>query len=59
MLFCRRLIFFFFSKSNFFKKNTLRNTISVSNSLDPDQVCYQQRPLVGKEFAEDTSSYIT
>ena len=35
MLFCCQLIFF--SKSTF-SKNSFRNTIRVSNSLDPDQV---------------------
>ena len=35
MLFCRLLTFF---KINFFKKNSFRNTIWVSNRLDPDQV---------------------
>ena len=33
--FCRLLIFFF--KIHFFRKNSFRNTIRVSNTLDPDQ----------------------
>ena len=60
MLFCRLLIF---SKTNV-SKNSFRNTILVSNRLDPDQdrhfvgpdlgpsVCkgYQQTTLVGNEL---------
>ena len=34
MLFCHLLIFF---QNQLFKKNSFRNTIRVSNSLDPDQ----------------------
>ena len=41
MLFCRLLIFF--KKSNFSEKN-FRNTIRVSNILDPDQTCHFVRP---------------
>ena len=61
ILFCRLLIFF---KINFLKKNSLRNTIKMSNSLDLDQaqrlsgliwiqtVCkgYQQTTLVDKDL---------
>ena len=48
MLFCRLLIFF--SKSIFldffWKKKSVRNTIRVSNSLDPDQA----RRFVGPDL---------
>ena len=43
--FCRLLIFFFF-QNHPFRNNTFRNTIRVSNSLDPDQV----RHLVGPDL---------
>ena len=36
-LFICGLLLFFFSKSFFFFENSFRNTIIVSNSLDPDQ----------------------
>ena len=63
MLFCGLLIF---SKSTFSKKN-FKNTIRVSNSLDPDHArpffgpdlapncCedYQQMTLVGKELKKN------
>ena len=56
MLFCRRLIFF---KINFLK-NSFRNTIRVSNSLDPDQAQHFVGPDLGqnclqKLSADDTS----
>ena len=41
MLFCPLLIFF--SKSTF-AKNSFRNTIRVSNSLDPDQARHYAGP---------------
>ena len=59
MLLCHLLIFF---QNQLFEKNSFRNTIRVSNSLDPDQAGhlvgliwvqtvskgYQQTALVGK-----------
>ena len=56
MLFCRLLIFF---KSTF-SKNSFRNTIRVSNSLDPDQVRRFVGPELGPNYllklsADDTS----
>ena len=42
MLFCCLLIFFF--KIKLFLKNSFRNTIRVSNSLDPDQARLLVRP---------------
>ena len=56
MLFCRLLIFF---KINFFI-NSLRNTIRVSNSLDPDQARHFVGPDLGPNClqrltADDTS----
>ena len=57
-LFCRLLIF---SKSTFLK-NSFRNTIRVSNSLDPDQARHSVGPDLGpnclqKLSAEDTRRY--
>ena len=64
-LICRLLIFFF--RVNFFA-NSFRNTIRVSNSLDPDQkrsgliwvqtVCqsYLQATLAGKELTDQYCS---
>ena len=46
MLFCRLLIFFFFSKSFFFSKYSFKFTILVSNRLGPDQA----RPFVGPDL---------
>ena len=43
MLFCHRLIFF---KINFFLKNSFKNTLRVSNGLDPDQ----DRHFVGPDL---------
>ena len=43
MFFCRLLIF---SKSTF-SKNSFRNTINVSNSLDPDQARHFVEPDLG------------
>ena len=56
MLFCRLLIFF---KINFFEKK-IRNTIRVSNSLDPDQARHFVGPDLGlnclqRFLADDTS----
>ena len=44
MLFCRLLFFLF--KNNFWK-NSFRNTIRVSNSLDPDQAWHSLGPDLG------------
>ena len=44
MLFCCPWIFFFFKLT--FTKNSFRNTIRVSNSLDPDQA----RRFVGPDL---------
>ena len=44
MLFCH-LLFFFFKKSTF-SKNSFRNDIRLSNSLDPDLA----RPSVGHDL---------
>ena len=51
----------FFSKSTFLK-TSLRNTIRVSNSLDPDQARQNVRPDLGPNClqrlsAEDTRGY--
>ena len=52
--------FIFFFQNNFFEeKKSFRNTIRMSNSLDPDQaktVCqgYQQTTLVDKEIKDKT-----
>ena len=43
MTFCRLLTFF---KINFFK-NSLRNTIRILNSLDPDQAGHSVGPDLG------------
>ena len=50
-----------FFKINFFE-NSLRNTIRVSNSLDPDQApqtvwSYQQTALGGKELMETINMF--
>ena len=50
---------FFFSKFTL-SKNSFRNTIGVSNSLDPDQVRHFVRPDLGpnclqRSSADDTS----
>ena len=57
MLFCRLLIF---SKSTF-SKNSFRNTIRVSNSLDPDQARHYVGPdldpnCLQRLSADDTST---
>ena len=55
------VVCYFFFKLNFFAKNSLRNNIRLSNSLDADQVqqfvrvqtvckSYQKVTLVGKEL---------
>ena len=59
MLFCRLLILFSKINSFFLKKKSFRNTIRVSNSLDPDQArrfvgpdlnpSYEQKKLEDKE----------
>ena len=51
-------ILFFFSKITFFEKN-IRNTIKMSNSLDPDQPRHFVGPDLGTNFllrssADDT-----
>ena len=44
IIFCRLLIFL---KINFFKKNLLRNIVTVKNSLDPDQARHYVAPDLG------------
>ena len=46
--FCRLLIFFFFFY--LFSKKSFRNTIIVSNSLDPDQPGHFVGPLSGSKL---------
>ena len=58
MLFCHLQIFF----KRLFKKNSFRNTITVSNSLDPDQARRSLGPGLGpnclqKLSADDTSRH--
>ena len=52
MLFCRLLIFF---KSTFLK-NSFRNTIRVSNGLDPDQVRHFVGPNLGPNCLQQLSA---
>ena len=51
---CHQLTFL---KTNFFPKNYLRNTISVSNSLDPDQD--QHSKLFAKVISRQQKSLLT
>ena len=53
MLFCRLLGFF--SKSTF-SKNSLRNAIRVSNSLDPDQARQNVWPGLGPNCLQSLSA---
>ena len=53
MLFCHLLIFF--SKSTFLK-NSFRNTIRVSNSLDPDQARHLVGPDLGPNCLQKLSA---
>ena len=46
---------FFFSKSTF-QKNSLKNTIIVSNRLDPDQVCCFDGPDLGPNCLQRLSA---
>ena len=52
MLFCRLMNF---PKSTFLK-NSFRNTISVSNSLDPDQARHFVRPDLGPKCLQRVSA---
>ena len=52
MFFCRLLIF---SKSTF-SKNSFRNTISVSISLDPDQAWHFDGPDLGPNCLQSLSA---
>ena len=59
MLFCH-LLFVFFQNHFFFLKNSIRNTIRVSNSLNPDQARHFVGPdlvlnCLQKLSADDTS----
>ena len=56
MLFCCFLIFF---KINFFRKNSFRNTISVSNSFDPDQARHHVGPDLGPKLFAKVISDLT
>ena len=47
--YCHSLIIF---KNNHFKNNSLKNTISVSNSLDPDQAQHAVWPDLGKTVCQ-------
>ena len=50
---CRLLIFF---KIKFFKIKSLRNTIRVSNSLDPDQARHSVGPDLGPNCLQRLSA---
>ena len=43
-------------KINFFSKNSLRNTIRVSNSLDPDQAQHFVAPDLGPNYLQRLSA---
>ena len=47
---------FVFYKINFFKKRNFRNTIRVSNSLDPDQASRFFRPDLGPNCLQRLSA---
>ena len=58
MLFCHLLFFFFFKKTTFYE-TSFRNTIQLSNRLDPDQAQHFVGPDLGaiclqRLSAEDT-----
>ena len=50
-------VFFFFSKSTFLKKSC-RNTIRVSNSLDPNQAQHFVRPDQGPNCLQKLSAEV-
>ena len=50
---CCLLTFF---KINFFSKNSFRNTIRMSNSLDPDQDCHYVSPDLGPSCLQRISA---
>ena len=52
VLFCRLLIF----SDQFFRKNNFRNTIRVSNSLDPDQAGHFVRPDLDPNWLQRISA---
>ena len=54
MLFCRLWIFFF--KLTFFKKQSYRHTITVSNSLDPHHARQVVRPDLGPNCLQRLSA---
>ena len=58
MLFCYLLLIFF--QNQLFRKNSFRNTIKVSNSLDPDQARHFVGPDLGpillQRLSEDETS---
>ena len=51
MLFCRLLIFF----KKKISKNSFRNTIRMSNSLDPDQAQWSVKPYLGPNCLQKLS----
>ena len=53
LLFCRLLIFF---QIQHFHKNSLRNTIRVPNSLDPDQAGHSIGPDLGPNCLQKLSA---
>ena len=52
--FCSLLLTFF--KINFFQKNSFRNTIRVSNSLDPDEDRHSVGPHLGPNCLQRLSA---
>ena len=52
------LLFVFF-KIDFFSKISLRNTIRLSNSLDPDQVRHLQTTIVGRQLSYFSGHQVT
>ena len=53
MIFCRLLIFFLKSS---FPKTSFKNTIKVSNTLDPDLARHFVKPNLGPNFLEGLSA---
>ena len=51
--------FYFFSRSIFFLKNSFRNTIRVSNSLDPGQASHFVTSGLGPNCLERLSADVT
>ena len=45
-----------FGKMNFFKNDSLRSTLTVSNSLDPDQNWYPVGPGLGSNYLQRLSA---